>query len=401
MPQTQTNLLEYTLSELGVESINGLYLFSIIITNVILFFFLGRFVQLYMPSLVITLFISFLIIGSITKWKQYLWLSTVSIFVIELISNSLSTLTIAICIILLLVIPIAVFIGYYYIKSKKNEITISKNRYKLSLRTLIVLVILPRLLLFNIAYLSFPLLFIWLSYLGILYYAGLITVINTGAFISIVTVAGVFSGIFQYYISRREEKIQEKLKTYFVTEFFKTDEFSFEEFDKSLKDTYDYKTDKLLKELKSLVDEVNTEFSGNAKKLIDEASEKLPRLRQLSITIYEPNQTDLVKFNSLEKKVKEQKLKEFLIKRYEEFFNNKKLILVENVNIKKANKIMFALLENINLFEEAYTSFLTLPDAKDKSSSYTDFLLKLQGDIFSLLIEKSLGLGVEEIPTSK
>ena len=49
-------------------------------------------------------------------------------------------------------------------------------------------------------------------------------------FSAVVTVLGVIFGLLQYYFSRHEEKVQQKLVDYFTSITLPIDEFSFSEF---------------------------------------------------------------------------------------------------------------------------------------------------------------------------
>lgn len=95
---------------------------------------------------------------------------------------------------------------------------------KLSIGVLNIFLILFRLLFFNILKELFLIIIVWLSFLTLIFYtSNFISLENTysfGNFVSVITVLGVISGIFQFYISSYKQQISQKvlnsLTKYFI-----------------------------------------------------------------------------------------------------------------------------------------------------------------------------------------
>ena len=230
----------------------------------------------------------------------------------------------------------------------------------------------------------FPLLFVWLAMLVGAWWLGYAKLsMSLADFSAVLTVLGVIFGLLQYYFSRHEEKVQQKLVSYFTSLTFPIGEFSFNEFHKFLTE-HESKYKDVKKEAEAMID---THMSELAKYFRESAKEKS------IINMNLPDFGDMPKFQLLEFKFQRgKKLKEA----YKDFFETKKAEIKKGLLEKRAslNELVWFLFSNINMVEEANVSFLTLDLGKkeDDAESYTDFLMLTQIDMLKYIFDVVLGI---------
>jgi hypothetical protein len=365
---------------LGSDILSFDWSLAFILANLSLFAFFIRTTTLSLITFPIIAFVAFLILGEMPRWKSCLSLiATAAVGMYNLWAG------LALAVLLLLVYFL--FMNSHYKKTKESlGIGISSVGEGLTIlryNTVKVIVATLRSLFFNVSYMLFPLLFVWLVIFGSTYWLSYATLsISLTDFAAILTVLGVVFGLLQYYFTRHEEKVQQKLVSYFTSVVFPIGEFSFAKFHKFLAQ-HEGKYGDVKREADTLTD---TSISELSKYFRETGKEKS------IITMNLPDFGDMQKFQMLEAK---SKLKKNLKEAYKSFFEAKRAELKKELYEKRAslNELVWFLFSNINIVEEANLSFLTLNLGKKEgdSESYTDFLLLTEIDMLKYIFDVVLG----------
>ncbi|MEM3786062.1 MAG: hypothetical protein QXZ59_01620, partial [Nitrososphaeria archaeon] len=363
---------------------------SFAVANLILFAFFMRTTTFGLIVFPIIAFAAFLILGEIPRWKSYL-----SLIAIASISMYYLWAGIALAVVLLIVY-VTLTLSYY--KKTKEHVGISSAKEGLEIiwRNIFKFMVASlRMLFFNVSYMLFPLLFVWLAIFGGVYLFGH-AALSMGLidFSAVLTVMGVIFGLLQYYFSRHEEKVQQKLNIYFTSLTSPIGKFSFNEFYKFLTE-HESKYKDVKKEAEGMTD---TNMSALAPFFRETGKEKS------IIKMNLPNFEDMAKFQLLESKfLRSKKLKEA----YKDFFEDKKTEIKKDLHKRRAslNELVWFLFSNITIVEETNASFLTLDLGKkdDEAESYIDFLRLTRIDILKYIFDVVLGIykppiKVEELP---
>jgi len=235
----------------------------------------------------------------------------------------LSPIFISVGIILFIVIPIICLFNYYRKPERreklKSSIPENNNRLRIIFMSIIVF---PRLIFFNISHFLFPLLFIWISLLGIIYFLFSLTINNFNNFVGLVTLIGIIFGFFQYYVKGYKENVQKKLVQYFTKLSLPEDEFTLKDFKSFLKprNAYNNVEDAILQ----VEDGFSTKYSPSVRIGIEKF------LSNMNLS-----QSDVQFFKTLEKEMGEKGNKENLIKAYKEFFEEKKIEFKAQIDKKR------------------------------------------------------------------
>lgn len=366
---------------LGSDVMSFSWSLSFVVANLALFAFFLRATNLNIYALPIIGLASFLILGEIPRWRSSIALLAIA--------------TLSIYNILYGIILSFILIGIYLVYTLRrmhstNEHTgmnigegisiISHNIAKFSVAAL-------RTLFFNVSYMLFPLLFVWLAIFGAAYWLGYAKLsMGIADFAAVITVLGVIFGLLQYYFSRHEERVQQKLVSHFTSIAFPVEEFSFSEFLEFVTE-HDGTYGDVKKEAEGLT---NTNYSEIAKFFRETGKEKSV------INLALPDFGDLRQFQLLATKFQKSKqTKQKLKEAYKGFFDSKKSEIKKDLESKRAklNELVWFLFSNINMTEEANVSFLDLNIGKKagEEESYTDFLMSTQVDILDYVFNIVLG----------
>lgn len=374
------DIIQLIKGRLGSDILSFDWSLAFVLANLALFAFFLRTTALSLIGFPIIAFAAFLILGEIPRWKSCLSLIAVAALGMY---NLWAGLALAV---VLLVIYASLMFDYYKktkeplgigMRSAGEGITIlTRNIIKMLVATL-------RSLFFNVSYMLFPLLFVWLAALGGAWWLGYVKLsINLTDFAAVLTVLGVIFGLLQYYFSRHEEKVQQKLVGYFTSVVFPIGEFSFANFHKFLAE-HESKYNDVKREADNLTE---TSMSELAKYFRETGKEKS------IITMTLPDFGDMQKFQVLEAK---SKLKKNLKEAYKSFFEAKRAEIKKDLYEKRAslNELVWFLFSNVNMVEEANISFLTLNLGKKEGEqeSYTDFLLLTEIEMLKYIFDVVLG----------
>ncbi len=353
-------------SKIGYDSLSFAWGLSFILADLALYYFFTLFTTLNIWAFPLIGILTFIIIGEIPRWKSYLSLLAIT-------TLSLYIWYVGIVLALILFIVYLIYALQEKGKSNKKEgMDISEGLQIIKKNWVMFLISASRTIFFNVSYMLFPLFFIWLAFLGGAWTLKIITLTgNLSIFASVVTVLGVIFGLLQYYFSRHEEKVQQKLVTYFTNMVFPTDQFSFDKFKEFIGG-----------------DGQHSDIKNETNKLADINYQDIGQFvgrggaSKSYITLNVPTFDDGIKFGLLELKTKN---KEKLIASYKAFFDKKRKEIVENLKKQnsKLNELVWFMLSNINIVEEANVAFLNINFEKEEPKTYYDFLLKTQKDILS------------------
>ena len=375
------DIIQFIKSKLGRDIFSFYWSLAFVLANLALFAFFSKTTSLNSIGFPIITFIAFLILGEIPRWK-----SCISLIVVVTV-GMFSPIYGLFSIIMLLVIY-AFFTKKYYNKTKESfGISIDDVRKDVTIfmAAIMTLVATLRSLFFNISYMLFPLLFMWLTALGGAWWLGYVKLsLSPTDFAAALTVLGVIFGLLQYYFSRHEEKVQNKLNSYFTSVIFPIEEFSFAKFCEFLSDEHNYVN------VKKEVDELTQTSISEISKYFRETQKE-----RSIVTLNLPDFGDRQKFQVLEAK---SKLKKELNKAYKNFFVSKTAEIKKYLAEKRAslNETVWFMLSNINIIEEANIFFLmfNLNKENGEPESYADFLLQAKRDILKyildIVIEKKL-----------
>jgi len=188
--------------------------------------------------------------------------------------------------------------------------------------------VMPRILFFNITYLLFPLLIVWLSFFAVLYFFGFTNMYSTfEEFTYLISIMGIVLGFFQYYVKRHEEKIQNKIVGHLIKLTFPKDKFSFKSFIDFIENINN------IERIKKTAKEIEEgKIKPNILHLLPRMSGK--ELNLININIPLPWSEDKLKFTLLENNIS----KKDLVKIYKDFFKKKKEEIINGlVNDKIIN----------------------------------------------------------------
>jgi len=376
--------LEYITSRFSLGIVTFLSNLSLFLGNIILFYIFEDYFNI--PSeiwvFIIGALLGFLFIGRIYKFHSYLWF--LSLFVI--FKLNLSIFEKSIFFFILLILPLIIFYIQFKIKRdvSKKEFKLFPFPEKLDLKMLIkFLIVLPRILFFNVSYFLFPLLIVWLGYFGVLGFLKVVALSETlGEFTYLVSIIGIIFGFFQYYTKRQEEKVQNKIVNHLIKITFQKDCFSFESFIEFLKSK---------KIGAGIINKCENIEKGELKDLMRIAQvSRMPgkEITQMFLNIQLPQQEDKTKFILLETEMKKENRYKDLVSSYSKFFEEKKKQLLNEIDKKEINELTWLLLSNINLLDEAYASLFTFEKPKKKPKTYDEFLIFTQYEILDKVISE-------------
>ena len=366
-------------SNLGHDLLSFAWSLSFVLANLVMFIFFSRTTTMSWIEFPIIAFVSFLIIGEIPRWKGSLALIfIISITIYNMLLGSIAAVGLFCIYYMLLLKKYQDDSKDYIIKNWKDTLKIIRLNITKAFVTGI------RLLFFNIAYMLFPLLFIWLLAFGGVYMLSQVKLsmnLTISSFGTILTVLGVVFGLLQYYFNRHEDKVQQKYNMNFSLIVFPIKKFSFDEFVKFLGEQEKYK--KLFNSAKQLTYIDITDL---------ENINKIFKMRQggstnLSITVNMPEVDDITKFQIFELKyVRSPKPKEV----YKAFFEAKENEIKEELKskLRELNTLVWFLFSNINIVEESNAMFMNLDLNKNESEpeTYLDFIRLAQLTVFEYAI---------------
>ena len=252
----------------------------------------------------------------------------------------------------------------------KSSIPENNNRLRIIFMSIIVF---PRLLFFNISHFLFPLLFIWISLLGVIYFLFSLTINNFNNFVGLVTLIGIIFGFFQYYVKGYKENVQKKLVQYLTKLSLPEDEFTLKDFKSFLKPRTAYNN------VEDAILQVEDDFSTKSSPRLRIGIEKLLSNMNLS-------QSDVQFFKSLEKEMGIKGNKDNLIKAYKEFFEEKKIEFKTRIDKKKIKELMWLLMGNINILGETLVTLGTLDLPDKEPESYDEFFKQASYEILNEVV---------------
>lgn len=363
------NILNLLKSSLGKDALSLAWSLAFVSANIALYYLFTLFITITPIAFLVICLISFIVAGEAPRWKGCFGLIAVAFLALYHWYYG--------------AVLVMVLFGVYLILKRKGEVGFGINGVKQALQVLErnifkFIVSISRTVFYNVSYMLFPLLFVWLIFVGAALFLHLITLMgNIDRFAEVITVMGVIFGLFQFYLGRHEEKVQKKLVSYFTTLTLPMNEYSYEEFLKFLENKEQHKD--VYKSAKELV---GTHISELARYFRETGKQKA------EIKINLPEFSDTVKFQILEFHFqRSQKLKDA----YTEFFAFQRKKISDDLKKKKKelNELMWFLLSNISILEEANASFLGLEalDENKKAESYPDFLMKANIDTLKDIFE--------------
>ena len=367
--------------KLGKDVLSFAWSLSFVLANLALFVFFSQTVAinpLIFPVVAIT---AFVIIGEIPRWKSCFAL----IVILSLVVVGSWYGAVLLTLVLLVLYLISAF--RYFKKTRESNgingitegIAILKHKYNI-LKFIVATI---RNLFFNISYMLFLLLFVWLAALASAYWLGYaVLLVSLADFSALLTVLGVIFGLLQYYFNRHEEKVQQKLVNYFTSVVFPVDKFSFKDFEQFLS-LKEFKYREVNKEAEKLID---TNF-GDLAKFYRQTGREQSILNMTLSDFGDSQQFRLLEF----KLQRTDKLK----MAYKDFFKAKRSEIKKDLNKKsvKLNELVWFLFSNVNIVEESNVAFLSLDSGKKgtKAESYTDFLRLAQIDLLKYAFNVVLG----------
>ena len=195
-----TRFLDYITSKFALGIVTFLLNLSLFLGNIIIFYLFKNYFDILDSILIFVIgnLLSFLFLGRIHKYLSYLWLLMIFI-ILEL--HFVEIIIKVVLLISLLVSPMVIF--YFQSNSQKNG---NKKEFKLYFpfpkklkpKTILkFLLVLPRILFFNVSYFLFPLLVVWLGYFGILNFLGMVNLTQTfEKFTYLISIMGITFGFF-------------------------------------------------------------------------------------------------------------------------------------------------------------------------------------------------------------
>lgn len=275
------------------------------------------------------------------------------------------------------------------VKGKRLE-NLDKNNINLGGRNLFLILI--RLLFFNILNDLFMVLVIWSFIFGIASIFKIVSInkIQFGYLLNIISIIGILSGIFQFYISNYKKEISEKIVNslaQYYTEIKK--KITFNDFLEYLKvnDSAFYKK----------VDEkIDSKISQRLGKIFEQI-----RAGNMvtNITINTETQNDIILSDSIKFKDEEENKK--LKKHYEKFFIEKDKEIKEDVKRMDLSEFQRILLPNINFFDEVIvqlvkTNYELESKFNKNPETYKDYLTEILTDNMFLLVNRILNIKDKE-----
>jgi len=376
----QKDFIGFFKSKLGQEFVQLLYNLSLFLANICLFYLFSKYFNIHIFQFIVIYLLSFLFSSKLLhKWKSYIWfLAPFVLYKLEL------GLYLKVTLVILLA---GATIGYIYWLYRKGE-SKEKGREavpkcRITKSALIKFsIVFPRILFFNISNFLFPLLFIWLSFTGILYFKNYIQFTGKfNEFLGVITILGVILGFFQYYLKRHEEKFQNKVVNYFVNVIFPVKEFSYREFKKFVEKRSE---DRKFREVKKLTDKLDSESS---------------RLLRIALTIARSGgrvhftniqlagESEMLRFSILEDLAEKEQKTDCLKYVYKRFFEEKKEKILKSIKSEDIREFRWILIGNINFLDEASIQLFSLPSAKkEEPDSYSEFLSKVELEILNKII---------------
>ena len=273
-------------------------------------------------------------------------------------------------------------------KNNNKHETIEKESNKESIKVSLknFFVVFFKQIFFNISYELFPLLVIWVCWFGIWYIVVTFGFFNIStpyfiittevyrfqtktAFFEVITVLGILLGVFQFYLSRQEQKILSKINFYnnrikqiiwkettFEKYFIFISKYGVA-FEKWVIEVTDPKMT-YFAFFKALRNESDA-FEGLKKLLFPQRNDRTPRqpMINLQFSYKDSNQ----KFEAIESRAKIDGHENTLEKSYEEFFAQDKRIESIKEEIEKeinVDEFFILILSNINIVQEVIPDFI-------------------------------------------
>jgi hypothetical protein len=353
---------------------------SLVIGNILLYhlfsIYLGYGYTYYLQILLYVLIsvASFIVIGkNMVYWKSFLWLTLVSlVFIIDL-----SILYRAALFLISVIVPVMFALLYivYQTKQDKKELKLCTNSKKKIKKYFIAGMVFPRLLFFNVAHFFFPLLVIWIGFIGLIYLLGHLAINNFNNFVGIMSLMGIIFGLFQYYVKSYKENIQTKLSQYVAQITQSQESYSLRHF-KDFLSMHNEHSDiekKLMKIEKSTfpVKNIQRQYPDIA-----------GYIKKMSKTIKQDNEI-------IAKLEEDKKDNHHLINAYKDFFDERKEQIIENLEDRNIKEFLWFLMGNINLFGEAQVMLSTLPLFEEdvEPQTYQDFIKRNNWEILNSILQ--------------
>lgn len=360
------NILGLIKSKVGRDVLSFNWSLAFAGANLALYYFFKAFTSFHTLAFIVVSVVAFLIIGEAPRWKSYLGL-------IAIIALGLYKWQFGI-ILAIIMFSVYVYMAIDYKRkfNEKDSIGVKEGLGIISSSGGMFIISAIRTTFFNVSYMLFPLLFIWLAFFGIAWILKLSVLTDgLGNFSEAVTMLGVIFGLLQYYFSRHEERVQQKLVAYFTNITFPAKEFSFEKFQ-----TFTEKEHEAIhKECKTLAE---IDFQELGKFASGRGLGETKALISLSLPAIDDN----VKFGFLEFRTKH---KDKLKAAYKAFFEDRRKDTEQKLekHSKELNELAWFMMSNINMVDEANVAVLSIDPGKEEPETYYEFLINTQKDILS------------------
>jgi len=235
---------------------------------------------------------------------------------------------------------------------------------------------------FNILNDLFLVIIVWVAYIGFLTLIGLVILISPPTyFFGVVSVIGIFAGLFQFYLQYYREKITNQIMSSFSQNFKNIlSKISYAEFLKYIKN-------KNFTLYEKIVDKKREKFIGGYPILM-----RLERSRKLAIALpYKPDEDYEIKITEMILDELRDDYKEKYMKLCEEFFKEKLEDIKKDLKKLDLTPIKREILGNLYLYEELESMVFrleyALPERKEKPESYFDYLNNAMVEIMKIISE--------------
>lgn len=386
-------ILEYTTSAPGKIIVGLLYSGILAGTNYLIFRGMSVFFSISTLVYLVVSVATLLFIGKINNWKSFLWFTVLLFFISAQIP-----------------LRVWVIVGYLLITIlaivafSRRDVAEFSPMPNVSFSTAKMFVIAShRIIFYNLSYLSFPLLFIWLGSLGILLLFGMVSLTSSLThFVYLTTIAGVMFGFLQPYIQRHEEKVQKKFSSQLMSQIPWNRRFSFREFQDYLDrlgvnelDVHDSDVDTI----ENSVKEINNGFPLREYQWLSPYRKQGKEINQYEFNIYSSGaeEADQLKFLELEDEMSECGKLGALRTVYGAFFDRKMREILDDIDRKSLQEMSWELLESINILEESFPTMNSVSNSMDSEpETYEEFLSDARIKTIQESIEIALGIDDSE-----